>query len=208
MESAVLEKRRCRPLRTAWTVIIALALAAALFAGGFLLGRYARFDVPEAPPDPVVLQSRLSQASDLVSVDYAYTDMAQFENTAEFYGVKIPFTTKSFLLTYSGVIKAGVDLSRATVTLEGSRVTVRLPAAEIVSHEIDQDSIRIFDERTSIFNPFTVEDYSAFQVDQKARMELTALGDGILDAAAENAAEAVRLLLASALPEDYQLTVS
>lgn len=207
METAVLEKRRLRPVRALTLIIIALLIAAALFAGGFLLGRSAQFGAAAPAPDPVVLQNKLSEAAELVSVDYVYTNMAQFENSAEFYGVKIPFTTKSFFLTYDGVIKAGVDLSLAQVKVSGSSVTVTLPPAGIISHEIDQDSIKILDEKTSIFNPFTVDDYSAFCVDQKAQMELTALGEGILDSAKRSAAGTVRLLLSSALPEDYELVV-
>lgn len=31
--------------------------------------------------------------------------------------------------------------------------------------------MEVFDEKTSIFNPFTVEDFTSFQSDQKAAME-------------------------------------
>ena len=82
--------------------------------------------------------------------------MAQFESSNDFYGVKIPFTTKSFILTYDGTVKAGVDLDGAEVSVSGTTVTITLPEAEILSHEIDEDSMEVFDEKTSIFNPFTV----------------------------------------------------
>ena len=54
-------------------------------------------------------------------------------------------------------------------------VTVRLPEAEILSHEMDEGSVEIFDEKASIFNPFTVEDFAAFQAEQKDAMEQKAL---------------------------------
>ena len=85
--------------------------------------------------------------------------------------MKIPFTTKSFILTYDGTVKAGVDLDGAEVSVSGTTVTITLPEAEILSHEIDEDSMEVFDEKTSIFNPFTVEDFTSFQSDQKAAME-------------------------------------
>ena len=134
--------------------------------------------------------------------------MAQFESSNDFYGVKIPFTTKSFILTYDGTIKAGVDLSRATVDVEGSTVRITLPQAAILSHEIDEDSVEVFDEKTSIFNPFTVEDFSSFQADQKKSMEEKALGKGLLDEAQAKAEASVRQLLSPALPEGTELEVS
>ena len=157
--------------------------------------------------DAVVLENQLSGISELASVTYSYTNMAQFKNSSEFYGMTVPFTTKSFILTYDGVIKAGVDLTRAEVRISGTTVAVTLPKAEILSHEIDSDSVEIFDERTSIFNPFTVEDMTAFQADQKREMEARALGRGLLDQAAEKARDSVRALLSAALPEGYTLSV-
>ena len=71
--------------------------------------------------------AQLTEIRELATVTYAYTNMAQFENSNDFYGVKIPFTTKSFILTYDGTIKAGVDLEAAEVAISGDTVTVTLP---------------------------------------------------------------------------------
>ena len=100
------------------------------------------------------------------------------------------------------------DLSQATVDLEGSTVCITLPQAAILSHEIDEDSVEVFDEKTSIFNPFTVEDFSSFQADQKKAMEEKALGKGLLDEAQAKAEASVRQLLSPALPEGTELEVS
>lgn len=77
----------------------------------------------------------------------------------------------------------------------GTAVTISLPPARILSHQIEEDSIEVFDEKTSIFNPFTVEDFSSFQADQKAEMERKALERGLLEQAAEKAEDCVRALL-------------
>ena len=54
-----------------------------------------------------------------------------------------------------------MDLDGAEVSVSGTTVTITLPEAEILSHEIDEDSMEVFDEKTSIFNPFTVEDFTS-----------------------------------------------
>ena len=203
------EKTRSHPLKTAKALLLGAVLCIVLGCACFIGGRLSAGSGSEAPRlDAVVLETQIRDISELASVTYTYTNMAQFESSNDFYGVKIPFTTKSFILTYDGTIKAGVDLSRATVDVECSTVRITLPQAAILSHEIDEDSVEVFDEKTSIFNPFTVEDFSSFQADQKKSMEEKALGKGLLDEAQAKAEASVRQLLSPALPEGTELEVS
>ena len=196
------------PLKTARTLVLGVALCAAVGLGCFFAGR--RSVGEEEKPvrlDAVVLEARLTEISELAVVNYHYTNMAQFENGSDFYGVRLPFTTKRFILTYDGEIKAGIDLEKALVEVGEGGVTVRLPEAEILSHEMDEGSVEIFDEKASIFNPFTVEDFAAFQAEQKDAMEQKALESGLLEEAATKAEANVRLLLSAALPEGCALAI-
>lgn len=199
------EKPRLRPVKTLRLVLAGILLCAAVGCACFFAGRSAAADGGTTELSAVVLQSQLTGVSELASVTYTYTNMAQFENSSDFYGVKMPFTTKRFILTYDGVIKAGVDLSEANVKVSGTEVTVRLGEAKILSHEIDENSVEVFDEKSSIFNPFTVEDFSSFQADQEAAMEQRALDRGLLTEARTRAEDSVRLLLERTLPQGYTL---
>ena len=188
--------------------IVALCLVCALVGGAcFLGGRWSAGRSETTKIDTVILQNQLSEIRELATVTYGYTNMAQYESSKGFYGVKIPFTTKSFILTYDGTVKAGVDLDGAEVSVSGTTVTITLPEAEILSHEIDEDSMEVFDEKTSIFNPFTVEDFTSFQSDQKAAMEEKALSRGLLAEARAKAVSSVEQLFAAALPDTYTVTV-
>lgn len=200
-------EKNWRPLRQLQQM--GALLVAALLIGGacFLAGRSSGGKEEEPMLSAAVVQSSLTEVRELASVAYYYTNMAQFENSNDFYGVKIPFTTKRFILTYDGSIKAGVDLSQAVVEVEGASVQVRLPPACILSHEIYEDSMELFDEKTSIFNPFTVKDFTAFRAEQKKVMEEKAAERGLLEEADAKAADAVRSLLASSLPEETAVTV-
>lgn len=155
----------------------------------------------------VVLENRLTEINELASVTYSYTNMAEFENSKDFYGMKVPFTTKSFILTYDGEIKAGVDMSEAEVSVRGKTVTITLPEAKILSHEMNEDSIEVFDESTSIFNPFKVEDYKSFCKDQKEEMEKKAEEKGLLTEARKKAAKSIKGIFAQVLDDDYTLKV-
>ncbi len=201
------EKYRVQPLKTAKAVTAGVAVCALVGLLCFFGGRFSAKDDPVPPPDPIVLESQLTEIAELATVSYHYTNMAQFENSNDFYGVKIPFTTKRFILSYNGEIKAGIDLSQVAVQVEGTVVEVQLPPSKILAHEIDEESVEVFDEKSSIFNPLHVKEFADFQADQKDIMEQKALDGGLLQEAAERARSSVRLLLEQSLPEGYTMTV-
>ncbi len=199
---------KLRPVKSMKYLFRGVLLCALVGLVCFFGGRMTAENREKSPHlDAVVLEAQLNQISQLATVSYHYTNMAQFENSNDFYGVAIPFTTKKFILTYDGEIKAGVDLSRAKITLSGEAVTVTLPAATILSHEIFEDTVEVFDEKTSIFNPFTIEDFSSFQADQKKAVEEKALNKGLLDEAARQARSSIQALLTPALPDRYQIVI-
>lgn len=156
----------------------------------------------------VVLESRLTEISEFASLTYSYTNMAEFENSRDFYGIKVPFTTKSFIVTYDGTIKAGVNLEKADVDISGKKITVTLPEAEILSHEIDEDSLEIFDENTSIFNPLKVSDYNTFNKEQKAEMEKKAIDKGLLSEAGKTASDAIGDFISRLGGDEYTVKVT
>ena len=195
------------PLKTAKYLWLGILLCALVGGACFLGGRWSAGQSENTQIDAVVLQNQLTEIRELATVTYAYTNMAQFESSSDFYGVKVPFTTKSFILTYDGTIQAGVDLDGAAVDISGTTFTVTLPEARILSHEIDEGSVEVFDEKTSIFNPFTVEDFTSFQADQKAAMEERALSRGLLEEARSKAVSSVKQLLAAALPDTYTVEI-
>ena len=187
-----------RPVKTIKLLIVGILIGAVLLGGGWLLGKTSGGGSREnVEISAIVLQNKISAMSELAVVTYTYTELGQYESSKEFYGVKMPFTTNRFLLTYDGVIKAGIDMTEVKVDVDqgAKTVTVTLPQAEILSHEIDEDSVKIYDEKTSIFNAFTIEDYTSFYADQKKTVEKKARDKGLLTEAQTQAENAVRQLL-------------
>ena len=190
--------------------LLCCAALVAVYLAGLSAG--SRQAQPEPEPPPVltgrVLEERLQAVQQLVSVEYFYTNMGSFENQKDFHGWKVPFTTKRFIVSYDGVIKAGVDLAQAKARVRGNTVTVTLPGAAILSHEIPEDSIQVFDESSNVFNPIRIQDYTGFTKEEKAAVEKRAVESGLLDTAGEKARTAVKAFL-GLLPEleGYTLTV-
>ena len=119
------EVRRGMRLRTkVLLVLLAAALAAGGMFGAFLYGAKRAGQQAEPVVTADLLGQQLRTAQELVSVSYYYTNMARYENQLDFYGWKVPFTTKTFIVSYDGIIKAGVDLSKAAVEVEDRKSVV------------------------------------------------------------------------------------
>ena len=189
-------------------ILLTLLLICGAVLAAFLCGLRQASQAAEPQITGDLLASRLRSVQELVTVSYYYTNMGRFENQVDFYGWKVPFTTKSFIVSYDGVIKAGVDLELLQVSIGGGEVTVTLPESRIISHEIPEDSLEVFDESDNLFNHITIEDYTAFTRDQKSAMEQRAVDGGLLDRANQEARTAVDSLL-RIMPglEEYTLTV-
>ena len=157
--------------------IIAIVIIALVF---FFVGKLWPSGEEPTKMTSDLLSQQIQNISELAVVEYNYTNMGKFENQATFYGWKVPFTTKSFIISYDGKIKVGIDMSLVEVKIKGKNISVSVPEAKILSHEIDEKSIEIFDETKNIFNQISITDYNQFAIDQKDKMETNVKEKGII----------------------------
>ncbi len=183
---------------------ILLLIAGVFFAGVFYAGRSS---------DPKITSTnvfnQLQEVNELTTLEYHYTKVGKFENSLTLNGWEIPLTKKSFLLTYQGIVKFGVDMSLAEVVVKNHEITVVLPDIEVISNVIDESSIEVYDETRNLFNPIKIEDYANFATQQKDMVEEEALENGLFSQAATKA-EAVIVKLLQMIPEveqDYTIKV-
>lgn len=143
------------------------------------------------------IEMKIQNIGELATVEYCYTDAGKFEDPWKIFGKKTPFTAKSFIAKWDGVIKAGVEVSEITAELDenNKKITIHIPKAKILSHEIDSDSVETLDEKSSMFNKITVEDVRAFDAECKGEMEKRAIQNGILEKAQENAKSIIQNLI-------------
>lgn len=141
------------------------------------------------------LRQEIEQIGELALVNYYYTNMGKFEDAVKLLDLDVPFTTKSFILSYDGEIKAGIDLAKVTVDIVDSNINVTIPIATIVSHEVDMDSVILYDEKNSIFNGLSAEDVTGFIGEQQKLMEEKALNNGLIERAQSSATQVLKTLL-------------
>jgi hypothetical protein len=181
-----------KKLKTALAIALAIIL---IVTASYFVGMYKGKLSGQPQITSSILEEQIQSVRELTTIKYHYTSVGSFENQSEFYGIKIPLTLKKFIVSYDGEINAGVVLSDIKVSLDEDTIRVKLPPAQILYHEIDEDSLKIFDEKASIFNPLQLGDYSSFRIDQMAEMENKAKEKGLLVEAEEDAKKAVEDIL-------------
>jgi len=190
---------KCKMLQAFILSLLICIIAGGCFIGGVIFENSSSEEETVPTINSIQVITDVQSIGELATIKYIYTDMGKFENSQKFKDYNIPLTEKSFILSWNGTIKAGVDITEIKIDIDEVTkvITIHLPNAKILSHETDEDSIEVFDESNNIFNPITLDDYSTFFAESKMDMEQRALDNGILDDAIENAKTVITQILNS-----------
>ena len=157
------------------------------------------------------IESTMEQIGELATIEYIYTDAGKFEDSNQIKGFNIPFTKKSFIIKWSGTIKAGINLEDVKTEIDegDKKITVYIPESEILSHTHDPNGFEILDESNNIFNPIEVDDVNTFTVDNDRFTEQKAIDKGLLEKADANAKAIIEnsILSNAIVSENYELNV-
>lgn len=159
-----------------------------------------------------VINAEIQNVGELVTQEYLYTDAGKFSDPKQIGKINLPFqfTTKSFIAKWDGSIKAGVKMDKITVEVNEAEkeIIVYMPKAEILSHEVDEESFEALDEKDGLFNPIEIDDIKEFETKSKELMEERAIENGILDKAIENAQTIISNLINTDVVEEpgYSIT--
>ena len=94
------------------------------------------------------------------------------------------------------------------VSAANKEIIVCVPEAEILSHEIDNESIETLDEKNGLFNPIKVEDVREFDGISKDAMEQRAVENGLLEKAQENAESIIYKLIDTDAVRELEYTIT
>lgn len=125
-------------------IVILIALAAIITVlSAYLPANLSEFlpafmQKEEAHPD---LSSNISSICELATLECYYHNVATLTEPTTFLGIHTG--TKKVWITYSGVVKVGIDAGTVSISEPDANdvVTVSIPKAEIISTDIDEESI-------------------------------------------------------------------
>ena len=146
-----------------------------------------------------IIHSELGNISELATMEYLFTNVSEFSDSKQIKNWNIPGTKKSFILKWDGVIKAGIKLDLVTIDVDDTemKIVVSVPEAEILSYEVDNDSVEVLDEKDNIFNKLSIDDKVKFDASTAESMKQRAIENGLLEKAQANAENILRGLLLS-----------
>lgn len=146
-----------------------------------------------------ILHSEIQNLGELATTEYLFTDAAKFSDSKQIKSWNIPFTEKSFILRWSGTIKAGIELNKVSITIDEStkRIIVSVPTAQILSYSIDSDSVEVLNEKDNIFNSISIDDKVRFDAKTEIAMKQRAIENGLLEKAQKNAEDVLTRLIQS-----------
>lgn len=152
------------------------------------------------------IESEMHDIGKLCTAEYCFTMADSFTNDeAKILFIKIQ---SSAIIQYSGTITAGIDFSNVKVDVDDREKTVQvtIPAAEIISKEVDPDSFKILDEKSRVFNPFSLEDGNKALGNVISGAEEDAINNGILERAQKNAESIITSMLSTVCSaEGYEI---
>ncbi|MGN0185968.1 MAG: DUF4230 domain-containing protein [Aristaeellaceae bacterium] len=141
----------------------------------------------------------LENIGELVTQSGYYTNVQVIEDWREVFGWQVPFTQSKYVYSYDGIIKAGVDFSLVSVTVDDLKheIVMKLPDIKILSNEVDLDSLQVYDSRNNVFTPLEIDDVNEASKKMKEEAEKSAINNGLLESARENAEFLLRGFVAS-----------
>jgi hypothetical protein len=102
------------------------------------------------------------------------------------------------LMLVHGEVVAGIDfetLKPDDVHISGREIRIHLPAAQVFSTRLDSDKTRVYSRQTGLLVPTDPDLETQVRQESERQLEQSALADGILRTAQQNAASTVTSLL-------------
>lgn len=133
-----------------------------------------------------------------------FTNIQQIKDNKSLFGVTIPLTTSNHIFSYDGTIKAGIDFAdvELDVNEEKKIVTVKIPPMKVLSCQVREDSLVIYEAKNNIFSPLSVEAMNESLKAITVEAEEKAIANGFLEAARQNAEILIKGFLSGAYNQE------
>ena len=191
--------KKLKPLRPQKVLTKITLSTAVFFSTTVLLAVLLVVNFIKNPPqkayDTTTVLNKIVQIGELATIRYNYSGVIGFEDNYKILNVKVPLTEKSFLLKYTGYVKAGVDFGNIEVDVGKEFIHVSMPKAKILDAVIDEHSVKVYNESDNAFNPIKIADYNSALIKEKRTMQQDAVTQGILREAQNRSEQLIRSLL-------------
>jgi hypothetical protein len=182
-------------------VVLTVVLLAALFWSSTGLGLLHLFGMlrsgrTQINVDQPTVVRQIQQLQRLETVSYTMDKIISGEHANEY----LPrfLAGDRLLLVVHGEVVGGINLAAlqpGDVVVQGQKVTIHLPAAEVFSTRIDNAKTKVYSRDTGLFSSPDPNLESEVREEAERQLQQAALQDGILKTAGDNARSTVTGML-------------
>ena len=149
--------------------------------------------------DSGAIQEEIKEIGELATIEYRYTNVGTLDSSKTFKHIDltIPLSKKAAIMTMDGVLKAGIDFSAVKIVSTDDTITITIPNAKILSNELDENSLKVYEENNGLLNPITIEDDTGIRNQIKTTAEQNAIENNLLKQAKDNAQNILRYMVES-----------
>lgn len=146
--------------------------------------------------DNTKVMNTLSQVLNLSTVKYNYSNVITVKKDKSINDIKIPFTEKSFIIKYNGIINAGVKPEDIDIVKNtGEEIFIEIEECEILDHYVDGENIYVYDVKNSIFNKLEIQEVLEDINKYKNEYEEKALQEGLMNEIIESTKTSIENML-------------
>jgi len=183
--------------------ILFLTLIVVCTGAGLFFGNKLKFNHVESVTTINITSTvkEILPIAEYASLVYHYSSVITNSDVKKLFNLNMPLTEKKAIYTIDGTIKLGFDCKDITVKNQYNNIIVSMPEIIILSHEIYPETFSLYDEKTSLFNRYTLQDANNIQMEHKKEMEEKVKANrGLFTQARLSAEQQFRLFLES-IPE-------
>lgn len=191
-----------------------LAALVILLVAAAIVVRPSWFRVGEERITADSIGASFNAVAELAVEEYVYSNVGSFDKEGlVLRGFEVPFTGRNFLVSYDGVVRAGVkhaDAITAEVDNAAQQLQLTVPQVEVLSSTIDAESVVVHDQSMNPLNQVRVEDVTEFIAEQERSAKDQAVEQGLLDRASDRVEDLLeshaRALIAGTPLEGYEVS--
>ncbi|MGL5711476.1 MAG: DUF4230 domain-containing protein [Paraclostridium sp.] len=161
----------------------------------------------KAPKDTSKVLNSIEEVVQVSTTKYTYSDIVTVTKEKSFKNIKIPFSEKSFIIKYNGIIKGGADFTEIKI-LDNDRSSISLEVGElsIVDHYVDDENVYVYDIKNSIFNKVDVNEVLEELSKNKKQYEAKVIEEGFMEEVKSNTKKSLENSLINLGYEEVNIT--
>ncbi len=157
---------------------------------------YNKYKIDKTYENNTKIMDTISRVLDINTLKYNYSNIITVKKDKSIKDIKIPFTEKSFIIKYNGVINAGISIEDVSIVENNlDKIYIKIKDCKILEHYIDSEDLYVYDIKTSIFNKLEIQEILDDLNKHKKQYEEKIIEEGFLNEARESTKIAIESIL-------------